>query len=215
VEERHRSARQLARELRVWLGEDIPRRRRRRAFAAWRIAGLALAGIAVTVAGLVLWLASAPEGDDLARVTAAGSSPPVAETAGASPRSVPIGIAAPAAADAADSEPSADAVVAAGPTRPGAKSGRPRKAAPPRTPPKAAAKPAAPLPRGVLQLAISPWGQVEVDGAPAGAAPPLSRLDLPAGRHTVVIRNADFAPFKTTVDVSADQPVVVKHRFGS
>ncbi len=36
VEERHRSARQLARELRVWLGEEIPRRRRRKALMSWR-----------------------------------------------------------------------------------------------------------------------------------------------------------------------------------
>jgi serine/threonine-protein kinase len=56
---------------------------------------------------------------------------------------------------------------------------------------------------------------VEVDGAPAGIAPPLNRLDLPAGRHTVVIRNADFPPHTATVDVGADQPTVVKHRFGS
>jgi hypothetical protein len=29
-----------------------------------------------------------------------------------------------------------------------------------------------------------------------------------------VIRNADFAPYTTTVTVRADQPAVVKHRFG-
>jgi len=47
-----------------------------------------------------------------------------------------------------------------------------------------------------------------------GIAPPLSRLDLTAGRHTVVIRNADFPPHSATVEVSADTPAVVKHRFG-
>jgi eukaryotic-like serine/threonine-protein kinase len=73
----------------------------------------------------------------------------------------------------------------------------------------------APAARGVLQLAVSPWGSVDIDGAPAGIAPPLSRLDLPVGRHSVVIRNADFPPHTATVDVSADQPAVVKHRFGS
>jgi serine/threonine-protein kinase len=67
---------------------------------------------------------------------------------------------------------------------------------------------------GILQLAISPWGQVEIDGAPAGTAPPLARLNLPEGTHTVTVRNADFPPFVTTVQISAERAVVIKHRFG-
>ena len=67
---------------------------------------------------------------------------------------------------------------------------------------------------GSLQLAISPWGTVEVDGAPAGTTPPLTRLALPEGTHTVTVRNADFPPYTTTVQVSADKPVTVRHRFG-
>ena len=60
---------------------------------------------------------------------------------------------------------------------------------------------------GSLQLAISPWGTVEVDGAPAGTTPPLTRLSLAEGTHTVTVRNADFPPYTTTVQVSADKPV--------
>ena len=67
---------------------------------------------------------------------------------------------------------------------------------------------------GQLQLAISPWGQVEVDGTPAGTTPPLTRLTLPEGSHTVTVRNEDFAPHTITVQVSADKPVTVRHRFG-
>ncbi|HLL19657.1 MAG TPA: PEGA domain-containing protein, partial [Rubrivivax sp.] len=67
---------------------------------------------------------------------------------------------------------------------------------------------------GQLQLAISPWGQVEIDGAPAGTTPPLTRLTLPEGSHTITVRNEDFAPFTTTVHVTADKPVTVRHRFG-
>ncbi len=73
----------------------------------------------------------------------------------------------------------------------------------------------APVATGQLQLAISPWGQVEVDGRAMGTTPPLSRLDLPAGQHVVVIRNEDFAPFSITVHIRADQAAVVRHRFGS
>jgi serine/threonine-protein kinase len=66
---------------------------------------------------------------------------------------------------------------------------------------------------GAVQLAISPWGHVEVNGTAAGTAPPLTRLTLPEGRHTVTVRNADFPPYTTSVQVSADEPVTVRHRF--
>jgi serine/threonine-protein kinase len=66
---------------------------------------------------------------------------------------------------------------------------------------------------GTLQLAISPWGEVEVDGRAVGLAPPLNRLTLSAGAYQVVVRNADFPPFTTTVQVDADGVAVVRHRF--
>jgi serine/threonine-protein kinase len=67
---------------------------------------------------------------------------------------------------------------------------------------------------GSVQLAITPWGQIEVDGQSAGTTPPLTQLTLPAGSHNITIRNADFPPFSATVQVQADKPVVIRHRFG-
>jgi serine/threonine-protein kinase len=67
---------------------------------------------------------------------------------------------------------------------------------------------------GSVQLAISPWGQVEVNGQPAGTAPPLTRLTLNEGTHSITVRNEDFPPHTVTVQVLADKPVVVRHRFG-
>jgi serine/threonine-protein kinase len=69
--------------------------------------------------------------------------------------------------------------------------------------------------QGVVQLAVSPWGQVEVDGVAAGTTPPLSRLTLPAGKHRIVIRNEDFPPFTSTVTIGDDRPVTLRYRFGS
>jgi serine/threonine-protein kinase len=68
---------------------------------------------------------------------------------------------------------------------------------------------------GVVNLAVSPWGQVEVDGVVSGTTPPLSRLSLPAGAHRIVIRNEDFPPFAATVTVDEDKPVTLRHRFGT
>jgi hypothetical protein len=56
---------------------------------------------------------------------------------------------------------------------------------------------------------------VEVDGRPVGIAPPLNELNLPEGRHTITIRNDAFPPFSATVNITAGQPVNLKHRFGS
>ena len=67
---------------------------------------------------------------------------------------------------------------------------------------------------GTLQFAISPWGRVEIDGVPAGITPPLARLNLPEGLHTVTVRNDDAPAFTTTVNLSADKPVTVRYRFG-
>ena len=69
--------------------------------------------------------------------------------------------------------------------------------------------------KGRIRLAISPWGQIEVNGAPAGTAPPLNELILPEGRHQITIRNADFPPYSATIQVTANQPVTIKHKFGS
>ena len=71
------------------------------------------------------------------------------------------------------------------------------------------------LPNGTVHMAISPWGQVEVNGAPAGTTPPLTRLELPQGTHTITVRNEDFPPYTLRVQVDAERPVTVKHRFGS
>ena len=72
-----------------------------------------------------------------------------------------------------------------------------------------------PVVTGTVQLAISPWGEVEVDGRAAGTTPPLTQLSLSVGSHTITVRNDDFPPYTATVQVVEDKPVTVRHRFGS
>jgi serine/threonine-protein kinase len=66
---------------------------------------------------------------------------------------------------------------------------------------------------GELRLAISPWGEVELNGRAMGTTPPLTRLSLPPGRHQVTVRNSDLPPYSVTVEVHADEPVTLRHRF--
>ncbi len=78
----------------------------------------------------------------------------------------------------------------------------------------APAESAAPA-NGTVSLAVSPWGEVVVDGARKGLSPPLTQLTLPAGKHTIEVRNSDFEPFVTTVEVEGEKTVRIRHKFGS
>lgn len=89
----------------------------------------------------------------------------------------------------------------------------PTPAATPVTIPTEAPTMAAPAAQGAVRLAITPWGQVEVNGSAVGTTPPLNMIMLPIGEHHVVVRNNDAPPYTTTVQVEADKPAVVRHRF--
>ena len=239
-EHRYRSARALARELRHWLDENVgpdgaaatalPDDKPRRSPAL-----VALAGAAVVVAAAGLWFGlSSPRG------TTSASQPKAAvETAAAKP-AAPVVVATAAPAPAPAVTPAIPAAPIAGPAAPvptlpaavvvvpapaaavpkeilkerRAREAREREAHTATAKP-AATKPGLPLPTGVVRIAVSPWGQVEVDGSSAGTTPPLNELTLTEGKHQITLRNEDFPAFSTTVNVVAGQPVSVKHKFGS
>ena len=66
---------------------------------------------------------------------------------------------------------------------------------------------------GYVALAVSPWGEVVVNGASRGVSPPLTRLTLPPGVHAVEIRNGAAPPLKARVEVRAGQTTPLQHRF--
>lgn len=86
--------------------------------------------------------------------------------------------------------------------------------APPATPETAEAAPIAPPPAdGRIRLAIAPWGEVRVDGRMVGVSPPLNELRLAPGKHSIEIRNGDFAPYRRNVDLTSDASLRIKHKF--
>lgn len=226
-EHRFRSARALSRELRHWLEENAqsaapdslppdaaastPQRRKSAvAIAAGLVIGL-LAGLG--------WLTmSGSDGQPAAAVTpapvvvaAAPAVPPAAVAPAvdtpAQPPAEPAGTSHP---------PSAEPVTVA--TAEAAR--EPRKAVTPKPAPAKEARPAreskpAAAGTGSVRIAVSPWGNVEVNGSSVGTTPPLNELTLPEGRHQIVIRNADFPPYSATISVAPGQPVNLKHKFGS
>ncbi|WP_374672960.1 serine/threonine-protein kinase [Ideonella sp.] len=221
---RYPSARHLSLELRHWLdqpearalAEDPGHARRRHLM----LGAVVAASVGVVALGQALWSRTAPEPapaePEPAMVQAVAEAP---VDAAAPPATEPTE--APPPADNAPSAPEAAASAATPlPTSPEAAASAARPRAPARrtkaAPAPATAAPIEPAPApppGHVQLAISPWGQVEVDGAVVGIAPPLSRLSLPAGRHTITVRNGELPPLVRVVEVSADQPVTIKHRF--
>lgn len=64
-----------------------------------------------------------------------------------------------------------------------------------------------------VQLSIKPWGEVYVDGKKVGVTPPLSKIKVLPGKRAIVVRNADFVPFQTTLDVQPESLLQVSHRF--
>jgi eukaryotic-like serine/threonine-protein kinase len=73
--------------------------------------------------------------------------------------------------------------------------------------------PEAAKPTGRLALAVSPWGEIYVDGKKRGISPPLTELKLAPGKHTIEIRNTTFAPYADTVSLEPNAYVRIKHRF--
>ena len=79
----------------------------------------------------------------------------------------------------------------------------------------ASEKPAAAAPKGPgrLEIAVAPWGDVLVDGKKRGRTPPLLVIDVPAGAHTIEIRNATSPAHTARVEVKPGETVRIQHRF--
>jgi len=219
--DRYPSARHLSLELRGWLEQPEARalaespesiRRRRLTLLGFGVGAAALAALVQTA-----WQPWAASEEIATPGTAAAAAPnPALAAEPVAPLAPAIeGPAAPAAEAGASSALAESPAAEPAKPKPAAALPRERKprASAAGTPFVAAAEPVAPLPPGYVQLAISPWGQVEVDGAAVGITPPMNRLSLPAGSHTITIRNGELPPLVRVIDVSADHLVTIKHRF--
>jgi hypothetical protein len=60
---------------------------------------------------------------------------------------------------------------------------------------------------------IKPWGTVYVDGVDRGVSPPIKRLTLGPGQHTIRIVNPSFAEHIMTVDAGTKETMIIEHDF--
>ena len=70
----------------------------------------------------------------------------------------------------------------------------------------------APTP-ATVSFAISPWGEVHINGRMHGISPPLRNVDLPPGRHRIEIRNAGFPPHIEIVNAKSGGEIRIRHKF--
>lgn len=65
------------------------------------------------------------------------------------------------------------------------------------------------------KLAIKPWGTVYVDGRERGVSPPMKRLTLSAGRHTIRVVNPSFPDHLINLDSDKHKSGTIEHDFAS
>lgn len=127
----------------------------------------------------------------------------------------PAPILAPASASSAAETPSKADVAATAPANAAFNSPTASVSANAEPPPAVEASPAVTSPPATarVQLAISPWGEIYVDGKKAGTSPPLTTVKLPAGKHSIEIRNTHFKPLRQSVNLAPGGNLRIKHKF--
>ena len=67
---------------------------------------------------------------------------------------------------------------------------------------------------GLVSLAVTPWGEIYLDGRMQGVSPPLAELQVLPGEHEIEIRNTTFPAYRQKFRVQASERIKIKHKFG-
>ncbi|MDE2076686.1 MAG: serine/threonine protein kinase [Burkholderiales bacterium] len=231
LSQRTRSARVLSQELRDWLdeskasrlgdaaltsmevGDKPPRTNWRDAARRHWVMGAAVLGATALIGGIgMAWhqAPSKPAQTSTVGLAAVAHAPPAVRPASA--------ISLPAVAETASavaSNPSAASAptAPAAPTEVASASEAIASSTPAAVTPEVSKVEAVEAPPGKVTLAVSPWGEVTVDGRHAGVTPPLTQLNLPPGKHVIAISNGDAPPYRKTVTVKSGRTYAVEHQF--
>lgn len=65
----------------------------------------------------------------------------------------------------------------------------------------------------LVSLAVLPWGEVYLDGKKQGVSPPLLKLQIVQGRHTIEIRNTTFPVYRKKILAKAGTKITIRHSF--
>jgi hypothetical protein len=67
----------------------------------------------------------------------------------------------------------------------------------------------------VVALTIEPWGEVVIDGVAKGRTPPLGRIEVPPGKHTIEIRHPPQPTVALRVELGPGEELDVRHSFAA
>jgi PEGA domain len=65
----------------------------------------------------------------------------------------------------------------------------------------------------VLSFAITPWGEIYIDGKKHGASPPVREIRVPPGKHKIEIRNSGFPSHIVAIDAKSGARMEIKYVF--
>ncbi|HET9651965.1 MAG TPA: adenylate/guanylate cyclase domain-containing protein, partial [Usitatibacter sp.] len=68
-------------------------------------------------------------------------------------------------------------------------------------------------PPATVVFAVSPWGEIVVNGKARGVTPPTKSLKLEPGKYRIEIRNTTFPAHTENLDLKARDEVTVRHKF--
>ncbi len=74
-------------------------------------------------------------------------------------------------------------------------------------------EPAAATATATYRLMVKPWGTVYVDGKRHGVSPPMKRLVLPTGRHTVMLENPGYPDRTIQINSTRGASGQIEHDF--
>ena len=69
------------------------------------------------------------------------------------------------------------------------------------------------VPPATLVFAITPWGEIFVNGKSRGVTPPMKSIKLDPGKHRIEVRNTTFPPHTENLDLKARDEITVRHKF--
>lgn len=67
----------------------------------------------------------------------------------------------------------------------------------------------------VIGFQITPQGDIFVDGELKGRSPPLTRLEVSPGAHTIEVRSAGFPPLRLDINLKPAEEIRVTHEFAA
>ena len=67
----------------------------------------------------------------------------------------------------------------------------------------------------LVSVAVTPWGEVYLDGRMQGVSPPLAELEVAPGKHEIEFRNTTFAVHTEVIHVKAGEQKKIKHKFAN